>query len=352
MALENGPTNSGVERRNVLKTLGVGGTVGIASLTSARATSALETTTSNVSALLREPEWTLTRTVDEDIGNNLCVTLGYFGSETAQRWVGDVIKERWAHKFELSTVGVCEYRADGCYNIYSQEFEAKQEYDHHPVEIHEYPRAGAAAWPDPPGGNWDKVLLAILEEAVTELSAIADSVKGASEIYDAYKQTGFDTEQLRKITFQNNYRTVSRKEASHSVRFTLDTIPEGMGTAGTARITGGVGESGYDSVSGSFTVHMGNEFANPPAPLDRGGVRDSESLRDSLDSMSGKELKEHGITRIHPSDVPRDVAERSRFDLGGSKPSYLKSFPMRVEFEGQTSKGSVAEESPAIDTKG
>ena len=293
-------------RRKFVAAVGAS-TVGSVGMSSATA----EKTQSDLSDIT-ELEWVTTNTVESDIAPvYVTLTFGYYGSETVYRTIDGDIVERWAHIFEASMCARCE---DNCYNIESQNFEALMNQE---TEFNDgNPTAGAAAWPDPPGGNWSEVAETVLKEALGELVSLVSVAQTADEIMDAYEHEDFDTEHQNELSFEANYLT-TRHTASHSVDFIADQPPE---TNGAIDVYSGVGGTGGVE---AYVLMC-------PKGEDMGTVLPEP---DTLDSMSTKELNERGITRIEQSAIERNAEQvrNSRFELNRDGPNYIASFPMEIE---------------------
>ena len=291
-------------RRKFVAAVGAS-TVGSVGMSSATAESESDLST------LDDLEWMTTNPVESDVAPvYVTLTLGYYGSQLTQRWVDGSLEDRWAHFFDATMCARCE---DDCYNIESQSFEAvmSQETEHNAS-----PDAGAAAWPDPPGGNWSEVGMTVLEESLGQLSQLVSLAQSADEIMDAYEEEDFDTEDSDEIEFQADYWW-TRHTASHSVQFVADQPPE---TNGAIDVYSGVGGSGGVEAYVLMCPKGGDMGTVLPSP-------------DTLESMSDEELNEHRITRINPAEVERnpELARKSRFDLSSERPNYIASFPIEVE---------------------
>jgi len=233
------------------------------------------------------------------------------------------LEDRWVHFFDASMIGHCESGGLDCYNINSQRFDTRM-YDG--TEHRGSPNAGAAAWPDPIGGNWSKATAAILETTLTTLSDVASVSKGVTQIIDAYNDKPFDTERTDKIEFKADYSAYTRETVSHSVNFTADQVPN---TSGMVDILSAAGDNGasYETSSWVYLYPEHDDISkNPPSASSTG------TLRDTLDTMSQEKLAEYGIQRVKSSEVDEQTRRSSRFNIGGDQPSYIKSFNMDVEF--------------------
>lgn len=318
-------TRNSHSRRQVLKRVGTGA-VGIAGVASMRsgATSTVGATVNDRPELssIDDLNWVETDLVEGDNVVDVCLSVGYYGSELQSRWVDDEIVDRWVHFFDATMTSHCESDTD-CYNIDSQRFDTRF---YSGTEHNGVPSAGAAAWPDPPGGNWSQVVDTVVEESLGTLSTLVGLGQSVDEIIDAYNAKPFDTEQTDKIEFEADYSAYTRKTASHSVNFTADQVP---GTDGMVDILSGAGDVGHDHITSALVYlypDSGDMNKNPPSSTD------AEGIRDTLDAMSQEQLSEYDTLRVNPSEISQTMRKNSRFDLSSERPTYIRYFDVDVEF--------------------
>lgn len=269
-------------------------------------------------------QWSINNTIEGNNNVNASLEVGYYGSDLTQRYIDGEYRERWAHFLEAGFCAKDTFFAGG--NIYDQRFDTRF-YDG--TEHNLTPTAGAAAWPDPPGGNWGEVLKVLLEESITSLSAVANFTKTASEVLAAYQEEDFSVEEMERIEFEANYRGFTRDECSHSVNFVADQKPD---TDGMVDILSAVQDNVNEEV-GAW-IYLYPDSGDLPKPPQYSAT--NTPYMDMFDKMSEEELAEHGIQRIPFEQQQRDRVspDRRPSDRDPPKrPIYTTSFDPVVEFE-------------------
>lgn len=310
-------------RRTVLKTLGTG-VIGIAGLASS-------TLASEGVAPAGDLEWIVSEAVEGDNTVDLCMSVGYFGSELQTRWIGPGNSEdRWVHFFEANMVAMDT--ADGSYNISGQEFDTRMLSD---TEHNGSPIAGSTAWPYPESGNWDSVTKEILEGGLGIASNLFSFGSTADNVIDAYGSRSFDTTNSDKISFETSY-AIQREKASHHVNFTADQPPDSNGMVDVLCVAEEI-----LNVSGSIYLYPESdnlpkpEHYDEPTSLRTADTAEKSEYRKMLDAMSDEELAEYGVKRVDSSDISIEAADESKRNLQSDHPSYITSFDFDVEYNAE-----------------
>jgi len=271
-------------------------------------------------------------------GNAAAIAVGYAGSQLQERWIDGELKERWSHAIEVSMSGACSDHPGGvCYNIDSQAFEARLYGD---VEQHVEPNAGAASWPTPPGGNWSEASDAVVQNSLTTLSNLASVGFGAEDVIDAYHEENFDTSGSSNpaIEFLEEYDVVTRHTASHFVRMQIDQVPGGS-YDGMVDMLAGVskGNDLWETQAWAYVYPAGEDDANivPDAGLHDSASKyrkGNKTLREKLDQMSRRELRERGIRRVTPAEIDAnpELEQQAPFTLDRDRANYIASFPVEA----------------------
>jgi len=277
-------------------------------------------------------EWTAGNTRESDGWVAVNLEIGYYGSELTRRWIDGKTRERWAHYLEATFLGKDTY--DDSYNIYGQSFETS--FTDKDTEHNAIPKAGAAAWPNPPGGNWGKVLEVIIKESLRTFSKVADFAYTADEIRDAYEEEDFSTNNRERIDFSANYSYYTRSECSHSVRFVADQVPDRYGCLDVA----GAADETQDPVESNMRLFVRkDDIQKPKSSSDSSSSSQSSTpYMDMFDSMSHEELKSQGIQRVPAGESaeisPHDTHDSTLLD----RPTYITSFEPKIHFGGANSK--------------
>ncbi|WP_312912674.1 hypothetical protein [Natronosalvus caseinilyticus] len=324
---KNNPT-----RRKMLKMVGMSSALGATGTVAGYEGDERETTTlsmegSDIESLtLDEPEWTVTNT-NKYGGITIALTVGYFGSQPQERWVPDPMRQetRYAHFFEASMCATCTTSSGRtCYDISNQAFDTLF---YGGSENNVTPVAAATAWPEPSGGNWDSAYEALVDEVVGAVSDIASVYYGTQAVLDAYDEVPFDTNARDQIVFEQPYSFTSRYQANHQVNFQADQIP---GSDGMVDILSVVSRDTMWSNSTVVYVYPDSDDIGNVSPNPSTYNTTSETMIDAYDRMSDKELKDHNLKRIYPSEVPEKVRRNTPFELTPGKPTYVTSFDMDV----------------------
>lgn len=314
----------------MVKSLGAGIT-GLAGLTSMDAVRGGSESPS-IKEITNNPRWTHNVPVQSWNVVNAIVSVGYYGSEFGHQWVNGELKERWKHAFEVITIGQAGDDSDEYYNIDSQSFKAVMK---DATEHHSHASAGAAAWPDPQGGNWSAVTEELVENSLSELSSIVGVGLVANAILQAYNSKGFDNNKDNTIKFSSDYSSWTRTKASHGVQLFAFQPPN---TKGKVNITGSIGDAAAGPVEGTIKVLIdssqtdGSIGSNTVTSSSGTPTLSKERLK-NIDSMSEKELAKYGIKRVNPSELSEKTRRNSRFDFSGSGPTYITVFDTHVEHE-------------------
>ncbi|WP_135664218.1 hypothetical protein [Halorhabdus rudnickae] len=314
---KNRDYGSSIGRRTLLKNMGISGLLGLTGVSISRP--AVGSTQSQIGdgvtdrsllAGINDPKWTENEKVEQNVGNNTSVTVGYMGSELDTVYDDDNNEwvEYWKHRFDLSNIGhSAPLGSDKTYNIGEQWFKcgpAYPDYDpEDPIKFYDVPVAGACAWPNPPGGNWSEVIKEIVEKAATEANQIVNLAHTASTIYNAYQEKSFNSEGPDSIKLKKDYNAVKRNESSHSVHFSIHTVPGGYNTA---KIESGISYGGgSDEASVEFKVDITDDTVTPLTKSEGSSTNIQSSLRSRFDQMSQDELDEIGVMRVYKSDLEK-----------------------------------------------
>lgn len=309
-------------RRQVLQALGTS-LIGATGITSAKQNAVNESNGVEIEAVTDTPQWIEKNPVEGANVVDVALSVGYYGSELKSRWIDGSIEDRWVHFLEACFTATCDSSLD-TYNIDKQYFDTRF-YDG--TEHHGSPDAGSAAWPNPPLQNWSEIVIDVVQGSAGALSTIASFGLSASEIMDAYGNKSFDTKQTDKIYFEAGYGGYAREDASHSVNFTADQVPN---TIGTLHISSAAGDNGGPSDVLSEIYLYPEDNAMYKDPLNT--TSSTESLQSTFDNMTQAQLAEYGVKRVDPNSLSKQMIRQSPFDLSGGKPVYIKSFNFDVEF--------------------
>lgn len=230
----------------------------------------------------------------------------------------------------------CATDTSGNYNIFDQRFDTRF---YSGTEHNDLPDAGSAAWPNPPGGNWGAVLEVIIENAITNLSSLADFAYTAQEVKGAYEEEDFDVEEMDHIEFEANYRWYTRTECSHSVNFVADQVP---GSSGMVDILSVTSDAGIDDVGPYIYLYPEDDEIPEPSHHDTSSTSTattSESsggktpYMDMFDAMSTSELADYGVKRIPPGQAEQIAPHHT--PNPSDRATYVTSFNPTIEFGAQ-----------------
>jgi len=297
------------------------------------------------------------KVVEGNNGMYVSSALNYKDSQLQERPDED---EYWAHNFEIATVGKSWVPDKGdVYNIISQEFSAEA---HGNAIFNLAPNnddwVGAAAWPNPPGGNWSQLTDETASIAAGNASDVVEISQTYQDLMNAYKTEGFETSGPG-LGYQSEYKTITRTTCSHGLRFMVDQETTSdpppcypppclsprekeessvekhiYGDAMT--ITTGVSEGdAWWETAAEFEIQLSSDQGASPSNRSATGIS-----RDRLDGMSERELAELGILRAQ-STTDLSTSTKSKLPepqlnslTETQKPTYLTTFDMGVNSRG------------------